>query len=129
VPDDPEEPTMTEGLIEPTDVAADELEAELDAVTDPGVASHDELPDDAATTVAVTGKVDDIISRISGQRLVDGAWLSDQLLDVSNLAPLSEVAGRAFAVVGELHGRTLVDRTWAVDQLLDLRTFANDRRN
>jgi hypothetical protein len=116
---------MTEGLIEPTDVAADELEAELGAITDDD-SLPDEIPDDAATTVAVTGMVDDIISRISGQRLVDGAWLSDQLLDVSNLAPLSPVAGRAFAVVGELHGRTLVDRTWAVDQLLDLRTFANN---
>jgi hypothetical protein len=128
---------MTEDLIEPTDVSAEELEAELAAGADGALvpaAEADDTTDDTtadaeATAVAATGKVDEIMARIRGQRLVDGGWLVDQLLDVSNLAPLSPIAGHAFAVVGELRGRSLVDRTWAVDQLLDLRAAITDRRN
>ena len=101
----------------------------MHGTTETDAPGRDGLADALDPTAAVTGKVDEIMATISGQRLVDGSWLSDQLLDVSNLVPLTDVAGRAFAVVGELRGRNLVDRTWAVDQLLDLRTFAVEHRN
>jgi hypothetical protein len=105
------------------------VDGTIDELTTEDAASEPTPARAADQAAAVTGKVDEIIISISQQRLVDGGWLSDQLLDVSNLAPLTKLAGRAFAVVGELHGRTLVDRTWAVDQLLDLRALAEDRKN